>query len=46
VAAADSGISISAPSASTTAGIGAALALAITGAAFVVAGRRPITPGS
>ena len=46
VAAADSGISISAPSASTTAGIGAALALAITGAAFVVAGRRRMTPAS
>ena len=46
VATADSGISISAPSASTTAGIGAALALAITGAAFVVAGRRRMTPAS
>jgi hypothetical protein len=46
VAAADSGISISAPSASTAAGIGAALALAITGAAFVVAGRRRMTPAS
>lgn len=45
-AAADGGISISAPSASTTAGIGAALALAITGAAFVVAGRRRMTPAS
>jgi hypothetical protein len=44
--AADSGISISAPSASTTAGIGAALALAITGAAFVVGGRRRMTPAS
>jgi hypothetical protein len=46
VAAADSGISISAPDAATTAGIGAALALAITGAAFVVAGRRRVTPAS
>jgi hypothetical protein len=46
VASADSGISISAPDAATTAGIGAAIALAITGAAFVVAGRRRMTPAS
>ena len=46
VAAADSGISISAPDAATTAGIGAAIALAITGAAFVVAGKRRMTPAS
>jgi hypothetical protein len=46
VAAADSGISISAPDAATTAGIGAAIALAITGAAFVVAGKRRVTPAS
>ncbi len=45
-AAADSGISISAPDAATTAGLGAALAIAITGAAFVVAGRRRMTPAS
>jgi hypothetical protein len=45
VAAADSGISISAPDPAVTAGIGAALAaLAITGAAFVVAGKRRVTP--
>jgi hypothetical protein len=46
VASADSGISISAPDAATTAGIGAAIALAITGAGFVVAGRRRVTPAS
>jgi hypothetical protein len=46
VAAADSGISISAPDTGTTAGIGAALAIAITGAAFVVAGKRRMTPAS
>jgi hypothetical protein len=45
-AATDSGISISAPDAATTVGIGAALALAITGAGFVVAGRRRMTPAS
>jgi hypothetical protein len=44
VATADSGISISAPDPAVTAGIGAALALAITGAAFVVAGKRRVTP--
>ena len=40
----DSGISISAPSPATAVGIGAAVALAITGAAFAVAGRRRVTP--
>ena len=45
-AATDSGISISAPDAATTVGIGAALALAITGAGFMVAGRRRMTPAS
>jgi hypothetical protein len=44
VAADDSGISISAPSPTTAVGIGAAVALAITGAAFAVAGRRRVTP--
>ena len=43
-AADDSGISISAPSPTTAVGIGAAVALAITGAAFAVAGRRRVTP--
>jgi hypothetical protein len=40
----DSGISISAPDPATAVGIGAAVALAITGAAFAVAGRRRVTP--
>jgi hypothetical protein len=44
VAAGDSGISIEAPSPAVTAGIGAAIVFAITGAAFVVANRRRVTP--
>ena len=44
VAAGDSGISISAPDPAIAAGIGAAVLFAITGAAFVAANRRRVTP--